>query len=370
VPLAEQQQFIMVSIFEAAQDGDIFVGQATVPLAEQQLSGFTTLPLVCDGEPAGAVTLKLVFPDAPSRSPTERDARWVPPASRGCSITSNRNVGNEYDGLRAGRGTRPPSANGSFVSRGNSPPPSNGGRKRSQQRRATSPGGVGGPCGGPCGSGSEPRSGHTMDNSADQDLSRTHPAYKRPADSPNLSRGLRRQGQGRSWVPPGGGPPCGGPSCGGSARNSLSRTNQNQSPLPSPKLSLTHSCKGGYRPSGTGGCGRQPRSPHMGVSPTPLPLPQRGMCQQPPAPRQHSGQGFPCTSAPASPKFKTASCGAPFAPPGARSPFPVNQNSLASRAAAVRGCSPGGSYPGPPFSPQLLPSQPPPQSPHNVGRFR
>lgn len=64
VPYNSRQQFLMVSIYEADQLGDTFVGQATVPLAELRLSSTSPWTLIRDGIETGTVTLNVQLPGA------------------------------------------------------------------------------------------------------------------------------------------------------------------------------------------------------------------------------------------------------------------------------------------------------------------
>lgn len=73
VPYNSRQQFLMVSVYEL--DFDAFVGQATIPLAEQRLSATSPWPLIRDGLQTGTVTLNVQLPGAAP----EQDFSRAPP---------------------------------------------------------------------------------------------------------------------------------------------------------------------------------------------------------------------------------------------------------------------------------------------------
>lgn len=63
MPYNSRQQFVLVSVYESDQVGDSFVGQATLPLADQQrLQSTAPWPLIKDGIQNGVVTLNVTIP--------------------------------------------------------------------------------------------------------------------------------------------------------------------------------------------------------------------------------------------------------------------------------------------------------------------
>lgn len=70
VPYNSRQQFVMVDILEEDQLGDTFIGQATLPLADERLASTAPWPLIRDGIQNGVVTLNVQLPssDQPSNA--------------------------------------------------------------------------------------------------------------------------------------------------------------------------------------------------------------------------------------------------------------------------------------------------------------
>eukprot|EP00747_Dinoflagellata_sp_TGD_P034130 gnl/TRDRNA2_/TRDRNA2_137070_c0_seq1.p1 gnl/TRDRNA2_/TRDRNA2_137070_c0~~gnl/TRDRNA2_/TRDRNA2_137070_c0_seq1.p1 ORF type:complete len:560 (-),score=58.41 gnl/TRDRNA2_/TRDRNA2_137070_c0_seq1:23-1660(-) len=81
VPYNSRQQFVMVSIYEADQLGDTFIGQATVPLADPRLSSTAPWPLVRDGVQNGTVTLNVQLPGAGNGAAPSSPVKNFPPES-------------------------------------------------------------------------------------------------------------------------------------------------------------------------------------------------------------------------------------------------------------------------------------------------
>lgn len=95
VPYNSRQQFVMVSIFEADQLGDTFIGKATVPLAEQKLVSTSPWPLIRDSNPNGTLTLNIQVPngDTMGANSGPRGGSWsaqpadLPPPQSSASFT-------------------------------------------------------------------------------------------------------------------------------------------------------------------------------------------------------------------------------------------------------------------------------------------
>lgn len=76
VPYNPRQQFVMVSIFEADQLGDTFVGKATLPLAEEKLLSTAPWPLIRDANPNGTLTLNIQVPTCDRTATSNGGGSW------------------------------------------------------------------------------------------------------------------------------------------------------------------------------------------------------------------------------------------------------------------------------------------------------
>lgn len=90
MPYNPRQQLIMVSVFEASPYGEVLVGEATIPLADDRSACLSTWPLVHEGAPGGTIALRICLPSGQESF----QALGPPPHSTPC------------EGVGRGRGDR------------------------------------------------------------------------------------------------------------------------------------------------------------------------------------------------------------------------------------------------------------------------
>lgn len=89
VPYNSRQQLLMVSIFEADQLGDTFIGKATVPLADPKLGSTSPWQLIRDSYPNGTLTLNIQLPNTDGLGASKSAASRDPGTANPLTVSSS-----------------------------------------------------------------------------------------------------------------------------------------------------------------------------------------------------------------------------------------------------------------------------------------